>query len=276
MDAALAKLVETLAAAGTGLFAPYQMKRIARARAQTAKIDAASRLEISEIEERARLRAASTDLRRQKNIEAISEHAACHLASEVSDDPVDADWVSRFFGACEDIGSPDMQLLWGKLLAGEVARPGSFSFRTIETVRNLQRFEADLFTRLSSFVWMHEEYQRPVLVVPLGPAKQHIESSVSYEGLISLAVAGLLYEESGSRVFLISKQPAIRLRYFEDPTTCVGGVPSEGLQLRKLMLTRVGEELQPIAGGVRDHAYKEVVLQSWAESGYQIWTEQAQ
>jgi hypothetical protein len=40
--------------------------------------------------------------------------------NDVSDTPVDEDWIVRFFNVVEDISDEMMQQLWGRILAGEV------------------------------------------------------------------------------------------------------------------------------------------------------------
>ena len=49
-----------------------------------------------------------------------------------------------------------MQFVWGKILAGEIQKPGSFSFRTLEIVRNLSRQEAETFQAIVPLVLMHD------------------------------------------------------------------------------------------------------------------------
>jgi hypothetical protein len=45
-----------------------------------------------------------------------------------------------------------MQAIWTKILAGEVQKPGSFSVRTLECLRNLSTTEAHTFQRILPFV----------------------------------------------------------------------------------------------------------------------------
>lgn len=64
----------------------------------------------------------------------------------------DFDWFVRFFDAVGTISNEDMQRLWAKILHGKVQQQGSFSFRTLETMRNLSRHEAELFANTASIV----------------------------------------------------------------------------------------------------------------------------
>lgn len=90
--------------------------------------------------------------KRQKNIEEITQKAADNLEFEnkVSDDPVDEDWASRFFDYAEDISNEEMQGLWGRILAGEIKKPKSYSLRTLDVLRNLSTEEAEVFIKFGS------------------------------------------------------------------------------------------------------------------------------
>jgi len=64
----------------------------------------------------------------------------------------DFDWFIRFFDAVGYISNQEMQQLWAKVLAGEIINHGLFSFRTLETLRNLNQNEAKLFQIISKLV----------------------------------------------------------------------------------------------------------------------------
>lgn len=88
--------------------------------------------------------------KRQKNIEDITSIAATELLgeTEVPDDPPDEDWISRFFSNAEDVSSEQMQELWGRILAGEVKKPGSYSLKTLDFIRNMTKADAALLERV--------------------------------------------------------------------------------------------------------------------------------
>lgn len=93
---------------------------------------------------------------RQHNREKITAMAAEQLQSEqeVADEPVDPDWRSRFFRHVEDVSNEQMQMIWGKILAGEIKSPNSFSFRTMDVLRNLSQDEAKMFADISKYAVM--------------------------------------------------------------------------------------------------------------------------
>jgi len=104
------------------------------------------------LEDRTQQRVQFKEQKRQINIENITQKAADDLKSEsnVSDEPVDEDWTSRFFNYAEDISSEEMQGLWGRILAGEIKKPKSYSLRTLDILRNLSTEEAEVFIKFAS------------------------------------------------------------------------------------------------------------------------------
>lgn len=100
------------------------------------------------------IRAAHTeqDVKRRANVETIAAEAADHMPEDVSDHPVDEDWIARFFSHAQDVSGEEMQRLWGKILAGEVQTPGRFSVRTLDVLRNLSRTEAAAFAQIAPFM----------------------------------------------------------------------------------------------------------------------------
>jgi len=104
------------------------------------------------LENRTQQRVQFKEQKRQLNIESITQKAADNLASDskVSDEPVDEDWTSRFFNYAEDISNDDMQGLWGRILAGEIKKPKSYSLRALDILRTLSTEEAEVFIKFGS------------------------------------------------------------------------------------------------------------------------------
>lgn len=102
--------------------------------------------------ERARFRVQDQERKRQRNLEQIVYEAVLLLPEVVSEDPVDADFVARFFTEAQDVSSPTMQRLWAKILSGEVVRPGSCGTRTLDVLRNISIDEAQQFESLRRHV----------------------------------------------------------------------------------------------------------------------------
>ena len=106
----------------------------------------------TEISDRIQNRLDFIETKRQQNLDYINFIAAEQLEQEkeVAEEPVDDDWTTRFFNYAQDISNEEMQLLWGRILAGEIKRPNSFSLRTLEIIRNLSKDEAQVFMKFAS------------------------------------------------------------------------------------------------------------------------------
>lgn len=149
-----------VASKGIGtLYEPRQITKKAEAEAKALEITERSKTN-AEIERRERL--SESDIRiqnrlmaqermRQKNIDDVVDIAAYQLKDEreVPKDKVSVDWATRFFNTVQDISEDELKLIWGKLLAGEVKSPGSYSLRTLELLKNLTTYEALLFADAS-------------------------------------------------------------------------------------------------------------------------------
>lgn len=147
------------------------------------------------LDERVTERLTHRETKRQDNLEAIASAAAAHLPEQVSKEPVDEDWKTRFFTIAEDVSNSDMQDLWGKVLAGEVARPGAFSLRSLETLRNLSQHEAELFRRLRYLT-----ADRGILKVS---GNDLSEFGITFEEILDLRAAGLVADGELSLTFAL-------------------------------------------------------------------------
>jgi len=74
----------------------------------------------------------------------LEERAMNNLQNESAENTFEFDWFMRFFDSVGSISNEDMQKLWAKILAGEIQEPGSFSLRTLETIRNMTTNEAKI------------------------------------------------------------------------------------------------------------------------------------
>ena len=107
-----------------------------------------------EIAKRASSRLAYQEITKQQNIEAVIDNAYEELGTtdSVSSEPVNANWMIRFFNSVEDISDESIQKIWGRILAGEIKRPNNYSYRTLEKLKNMTQQEIEHFQLLSSLV----------------------------------------------------------------------------------------------------------------------------
>ena len=95
------------------------------------------------------------DIRSEVNI----RKALLKAEAELEDDPqtpparpVDDDWLFRWRDAASMVSSEELQSLWGRVLAGEIKSPGSFSLRTLDFLKNISHNEALNIAKLAPFV----------------------------------------------------------------------------------------------------------------------------
>lgn len=69
---------------------------------------------------------------------------------QVPDVEPDMAWTSSYSEAAQDISDEEMQEMWARVLAGEVASQGSTSVKTLDVLRNLDQSIAQHFRRLCS------------------------------------------------------------------------------------------------------------------------------
>lgn len=93
------------------------------------------------------------ETRKMNNTKSVVEKAKSYFTEgeSVSNEPVNSDWANRFFSIVEDISDETLHDIWGRILAGEVKRPNSYSLRTLELLRNKTKEEAELFIKASHF-----------------------------------------------------------------------------------------------------------------------------
>jgi hypothetical protein len=64
---------------------------------------------------------------------------------------IDDDWLNLFVRISEDKSSEELQQLFGRILAGEIRRPGSFSLRTVQLMSTISKEDAAALSALLSY-----------------------------------------------------------------------------------------------------------------------------
>lgn len=64
---------------------------------------------------------------------------------------IDPDWFARWRREAKVISKPDIQRIWGRILAEEAKVPGRLSYRTLDVLKNLSSDDAATFNRVAKF-----------------------------------------------------------------------------------------------------------------------------
>jgi len=202
-------------------------------------------------------------LRRQEIIEDITYRAIDELPDTVADEKVEADWIIQFFENCQDITCEEMQIIWARLLAGEVAKPGSFSPRTLTTLKLMRREDAILFERTCAYVWHRADDLIPVLLQKREPFISDDTPCVEFGELIHLESMGVISSIGVGEVYLTD---VTQMQYFDEQYS-FSSIGFEGVPVGKALFTEAGQELARIVNAKPDDHYRNCVLNYWRKNG---------
>lgn len=254
-------LIKKVSKAVGGIFEPYQIKRIAKAEAEAAIIKAQTEIQITELHRRAMHRFIDEEAKKQKNIEDITSQAIPHLEEKTDAAQMDDDWVTNFFDKSRIVSNKEMQGLWARVLAGEANKPGTYSKRTVNFLGDLDKVDADSFTRLCGFGWQIGN------VVPLifdVNAEIYSKNQINFGVLSHLESIGLIQFNSLSGFRRLELPKKFHVFYYGQPLLLE--MPKDTgneLQLGHALLTRIGQELAPICGSAPVDGFMEYVREKW-------------
>ena len=123
----------------------------------------------------------------------------------------DFDWFMRLFDSVGNVSDIDMQLLWARVLAGEICNHGSFSLRTIETLKNMNREDAIVFQKMAHLVLTDKSGLKFIMCMSNDLAQDINEKyGIGKSEFIMLEECGLLSSvRDDNRVILNESLPGI-------------------------------------------------------------------
>lgn len=183
----------------------------------------------------------SKESKKQQNVDKVIKVAYDELSiiNDVSNEKVSEDWVSRFFKMTEDVSSEQMQVLWGKILAGEIEKPNSYSLRTLEVLRNLSKKEAELFNKVSRFAIKTDI----CTMIALNKAEFIRTIGVRFGDILLLDELGLLDSKVIAYELLRNETLARKEFIYGNKILVVERQPSPKVSIEMHKFTRCGEEL---------------------------------
>ena len=159
---------------------------------------------------------------------------------------IEDDWIVNFFDKSRIVSDDEMQNLWSRILAGEANAPGTYSKRTVNFLSDLDKSEADRFTKLCGFVWSIGEL---TLLVFDAEAEIYNRNGIDFATLSHLDSIGLIQFNTVTGLSLknISKRLAVAY-YGRRLTLEIPQNAGNKLPIGKTLLTRLGKELAVISG----------------------------
>lgn len=206
------------------------------------------------IEDRTNKRIRLEHLRKQQNIEIIISKSLNYCAnSDVKQKP-DSDWFSRYIALAEDVSNPTMQDLWAKILAGELEKAGSFSYKALKVFRDMSIYDAKILAKASALALKDASkknvrlisgmYQKPGLLNFFSANRQQFINlshyGLNHADLLALSENHLLYIQE-SETSEMSQNDNISFTYNGSPLKISANKANVILQFYKL--TPLGAEL---------------------------------
>lgn len=266
----LTKLIETVSCGIGKVYEPLHIRRMAKAKAKELELISGvisdtlhlpvkyengsiviDTSDANELVERAQNRFLFQEMKKQQNIESVIDNAYSELKNVelVNNTPVDSDWISAFFDSVANISTEQMQKLWGKLLAGEVKCPGSFSLRTLSALKNLTQNEALAFKKISYYVLKCPgDYSKTFDDLFILSDKDLDGYGIPFSAILPLNEAGLLLVNSTVSVGFTLKPGEIEFFKKGNYAVCFKNISNDTIDITcsAFLLTEVGKELFPI------------------------------
>jgi Protein of unknown function (DUF2806) len=256
-------LIKKISAAVGGLFAPYQIKRLAEAEAAAAIIKSAAEIEVADLQRRAVRRFVEEETQFQKNMEDITAKALPQLNDSSDPSRVDDDWISNFFDKSRIISNCEMQELWSRILAGEANSPGSYSKRTVNFLSSIDKNEAQRFANLLGFGWTVAELTPLVFDVQADIYTTH---GTNFTSLVNLESIGLIQFDHLAGFTMRRLPKNFSVSYFDRRLNLeMKGEKDNTIETGNVLLTKVGQELATVCKGQPVDGFIEYVMERWKE-----------
>ena len=209
--------------------------------------------------------------RQQLNLERIMQLAQDYCPEHVSAQDVDPDWFQQYCELVLDVSNGNMQQLWAKILAGEIANPGKFSLKTLHSLKRMSYKEAIALQQAANLSCRSRQdpsariyfgyFRRPSLWQWLTGRSRAVlnlsQFGLSYPQILSLIDIGLLHSaeiESGE----LSAGHNLNWQYQQQ---IISGKVRKNVVLQYYKYTASGAELLPLLSIQPNGAYLQAVKQ---------------
>ena len=211
------------------------------------------------------------DLKRSLNIRKIAilaeEEAENVGDDEISDEPIDADWLARWRDNAQDVSSEDLQRLWARILSGELKRPGSYSIHTIDLLRRVSKGDAEIISNIA-------KYQIKNFIFK---ADTHFErAGITLDTLLELDELGIVSGVQGLGALETSMKSQVPNRFMcvlasiNKALLITGDDHNANLAIPVYTITRMGREIMSLGSFEADEDYLRIVTDYVKGKGFTV------
>jgi hypothetical protein len=197
---------------------------------------------------------------------------------------IDDDWMAFFKGKVDQLGTEEAKLLFGKVLAGEVKQPGSFSKRSVGILAEMGPVVGRLFDSLCNVSTVISKHHVRVVTLGVGDVGENSlqEFGLPFEALNHLIEAGLIFSEYdtfvdmplaavghafdlGGNLYRLHVAETKKLE-LDTPEKCAAALAA----VPGVTLSATGRELRAIVAKRTIHDYVEKLAGGFAERGFEL------
>lgn len=203
----------------------------------------------------------------------IAEEILSLDQSEPTNENIEDDWLFRWRDSAATTTSEKLQDLWGRVLAGEMKSPGSYSLRTLDFIRNLSQREASDIQQLFSFELLNSiiKYEAPKDEYE----NEHLDNFLNVEYLIKMQALGIISgaDSFGCTMTLPSRDKDSYV-YFIEYNNKIMRITHDDLnhsiKFNIIMFTPLGLELRSLCSIHLDSEYLNFIIKSLKDKGFTV------
>lgn len=220
----------------------------------------------------------SESIRKESNVAKsimVAEDILSSDQQEASDKPIEDDWLYSWRDYAGRVSSSELQDLWGRILAGEVKQPGSYSMRTLEFLKGLSKAEAELISKAARFVIGQRIYRnKEKFLEKEGLVFSHLLFLQDIGVLSGVEAVGLntTYKSREADKFFLPLVASNRIMLLEHEDQ------AKTVKAEVYLLTQVGIEVLKLASFQVDEEYFESVAKDYVKQGFNVsvadWVQQ--
>ncbi len=219
-------------------------------------------------------------LKEQLNREKVFDQTAIELESsppiEDTNKEIDEDWLDNFSRLAETKSKAEMQLILAKILSGEIKKPGSYSYNTLQVLANLDQETGEIFQKLCSITYEIVALPDSSVMVIHSPFKNPgsnglTEYGLSYSTILNLQDAGLLLNTTSTSLnvsydFFITHFTIGSKEYQLQKTV---ETTDKEVNIKTLNLTKAGKEIRRVMEYKNDISFNEKLIE-WVKTNFNL------
>lgn len=208
------------------------------------------------------------EIQEEININKIIITAEQQLTNDSQEPPtqnIDGDWLFRWQESARKISSDDLQKLWAKALSGETKKPGTYSLRTIDFLKNISQAEAQKIELIAPFAIDDCIIKDQVLE----------QYGIDFNLLLELEELGILTGVDGGglkrQFYSINKEDYTNYIFYKNKSLIIKDPsPEKKLTLSCYKVTQIGTEIIQLGEFAHIQEYITSVANQIKSSGFNV------